>query len=246
MKGGMDLVSNGAGPDRAALRIEGADVGYGDVQVLRNVNLNVDPSQAVAVLGPNGAGKTTLLRYASGLLRGTSGHLYVDGTDMTGVSSLKLAKSGVCHIPQGRGLYPSLTVRENMSLFSPRRSPDELVEDTVRVFPALGARLNQVAGTLSGGEQQMLALGRAYATSPAVVLLDEVSMGLAPRIVDSIFESIQILQNENVALLLVEQYVDRALAIADYVYVLNNGLIDAEGPAKDFTRDRVRSAYLGQ
>lgn len=240
-----------AAPDRTfsgsyALRLESVDAGYGDLRVLRDVSVAVRPAQAVAVLGPNGAGKTTLLRYASGLVRGRSGRLHVGGRDMTGATPLRLSRSGVCHIPEGRGLYPSLTVRENMSLFSPRRSPEALIEDTVRVFPALGSRLDQVAGTLSGGEQQMLALGRAYASSPSVVLLDEVSMGLAPRIVDSIFDSIRILQQEQIALVLVEQYVDRALAIADYVYVLSNGAIEAEGPAGEFTRDRVRSAYLSQ
>ncbi len=235
-------------PPRAAgpvLRLGEVTAGYQDVEVLRGVSLKVGPAQVVALLGPNGAGKSTLLRYASGLLRGRSGHLEVNGTAATGRPAHAIARLGVCHVPEGRGVYPSLTVRENMALLSPRMTPSDLVEVAVTAFPALKAKLRQPAGTLSGGEQQMLALSRAYAGTPSVVLLDEVSQGLAPKIVDSIFSSIDQLRQKKVSLLLVEQYVDRALDIADYVYVLGGGVVRAQGRAHEFTRARIVDSYLG-
>jgi len=228
-----------------ALRLENVTAGYQDVRVLRGVDLEVKRSAVVALLGPNGAGKTTLLRYASGLIRGRSGRLEVAGVDITGQPAHQIARGGICHIPEGRGIYPSLTVRENMALLSPHIPSSELVEISVAAFPALSPKLGQAAGTLSGGEQQMLALSRAYAGTPVAVLLDEVSMGLAPKIVDEIFTSIEHLSRRNVALLLVEQYVDRALSIADYVYVMNGGLIQAQGLAREFTRERIVDSYLG-
>jgi branched-chain amino acid transport system ATP-binding protein len=235
-------VEHGNGP---VLRLDNVTAGYKGVDVLRGVTLCVARSAVVALLGPNGAGKTTALRYASGMLRGRTGRLYVDGRDITDRPAHHLARAGLCHIPEGRGIYPSLTVRENISMSSPRIAPDDLVDSAISAFPHLKSRLKQPAGTLSGGEQQMLALSRAYAGSPNVVLLDEVSMGLAPKIVDEIFSSIGQLRSRNVSLLLVEQYVDRALEIADYVYVLKRGTIRAEGPAATFTRERIFDSYLG-
>jgi branched-chain amino acid transport system ATP-binding protein len=242
----MTAATSGSAAEPAAvLSLEGVSAGYKDLEVLRAVRLSVGPAAVVALLGPNGAGKTTLLRYASGLLRGRCGQLRIKGRDVTGLSASAMAKAGVCHIPEGRGIYPSLTVRENISLFSPQMTPAELTDLAVGAFPALRAKLTQVAGTLSGGEQQMLALSRAYVGAPSVVLLDEVSMGLAPKIVEEIFGSIEILKQRRISLLLVEQYVDRAVAIADYVYVLSRGRVQAEGPAGEFSRDRVVSSYLG-
>lgn len=230
----------------AVLNLVEVTAGYKGADVLRGVNLRVAASSVVALLGPNGAGKTTTLRYASGMLRGRAGRLEVNGQGMTGRSSHDIARAGVCHIPEGRGIYPTLSVRENITMFSPRMSPAELVDAAVSAFPHLKTKLRQPAGTLSGGEQQMLALSRAYAGQPSVVLLDEVSMGLAPKIVDEIFASIDALRKRDISLLLVEQYVDRALQIADYVYVLNRGAVQAEGPAHRFTRDQIVSSYLGQ
>jgi branched-chain amino acid transport system ATP-binding protein len=226
------------------LRLENITAGYKGADVLRGLTVSVPGGSVVALLGPNGAGKTTTLRCASGLLRSRAGRLQVAGRDLTGHPCHQVAQAGVCHIPEGRGIYPSLTVRENILMFSPRLAPAELIDAAVGAFPHLGRKLRQAAGTLSGGEQQMLALSRAYAGSPAVVLLDEVSMGLAPKIVDEIFASISQLRKRNVSLLLVEQYVDRALQIADYVYILRRGTVQAEGPALKFTRDQILDSYL--
>jgi branched-chain amino acid transport system ATP-binding protein len=230
--------------DSAPLVLSDVTAGYKGADVLRGVNVRVAGGSVIALLGPNGAGKTTLLRCASGLLRTRSGRLTVDGRDITGLPSHRVAQAGVCHIPEGRGIYPSLTVKENILMFSPHLSAAELLEGTLTAFPHLKRKLGQSAGTLSGGEQQMLALGRAYAGSPKVVLLDEVSLGLAPKIVDEIFSSIADLRQRQVSLVLVEQYVDRALQIADYVYVLKRGTLQAEGQASTFTRDRILDSYL--
>lgn len=234
-----------AGQAESALELSGVRAGYRDLDVLHDVTLAVGQSKVVALLGPNGAGKTTLLKVASGLLRNSAGTLHLHGADVTRQPVHKIAQAGVCHVPEGRGIYPSLTVRENIALFSPARRPAELVELAVAAFPPLGKKLGRQAGTLSGGEQQMLALSRAYASSPAVVLLDEVSMGLAPKVVDVIFQSVLQLKERQVSLLLVEQYVDRALEIADHVYVLSRGRVQAEGPVREFSRDRVVESYLG-
>src|SRR3954452_9259413 len=194
--------------------------GYGDSTVLRDVTLAVPDGSIVALLGPNGAGKTTLLRVASGLLVPSSGDVMLDDVPLQGDAPNTLARRGVCHIPEGRGIFRSLSVRENLELQSLR--PDG-VESATAVFPRLGERLGQIAGTMSGGEQQMLALARAYVQRPKVVLLDEVSMGLPPKVIDEIFEFLLALAAEGVSLLLVEQYVTRALAAPDWVYLLNGG-----------------------
>jgi branched-chain amino acid transport system ATP-binding protein len=226
------------------LRLQNVRAGYKGAEVLHGVTMSVPSGSVVALLGPNGAGKTTALRCASGMVRSRAGTLQVAGQDLTGHPSHQIAQAGVCHIPEGRGIYPSLTVRENILMFSPRLAAADLIEAAVGAFPHLGRKLKQAAGTLSGGEQQMLALSRAYAGSPKVVLLDEVSMGLAPKIVDEIFVSIGQLRKRSVSLLLVEQYVDRALQIADYVYILRRGTVQAEGPALKFTRDQILDSYL--
>jgi branched-chain amino acid transport system ATP-binding protein len=226
------------------LVLDNITAGYKGADVLRGVNVKVPSGSVIALLGPNGAGKTTLLRCASGLLRSRSGRLTVDGQDVTRLPSHRVAQAGVCHIPEGRGIYPSLSVRENILMFSPDLPAAALLDSTLSAFPHLKRKLGQAAGTLSGGEQQMLALGRAYAGSPKVVLLDEVSLGLAPKIVDEIFGSIADLRQRKVSLVLVEQYVDRALQIADYVYVLKRGTVQVEGEAASFTRDRILDSYL--
>jgi branched-chain amino acid transport system ATP-binding protein len=219
--------------------------GYGATTVLRDVNLKVPDSSIVALLGANGAGKTSLLRVASGLLRARSGSLVLHGEDVTRKPSHGLVAKGVCHVPEGRGIFGSLTVRDNLIVQSPRGEEKEALERAVQAFPRLGERMNQIARTMSGGEQQMLALARAYVQHPKVVLLDEVSMGLAPKLVDEIFEFLALLAREKVSMLLVEQYVTRALEIADYVYLLNRGEVAFAGEPSELSGDAVFAQYVG-
>jgi branched-chain amino acid transport system ATP-binding protein len=219
--------------------------GYGATTVLRDVTLSVPAGAVVALLGPNGAGKTTLLRVASGLLRPGRGRILLDGTPLTGRGVDRLSRAGVCHVPEGRGVFPSLTVRENLRLQAPAGRENEALERAGDVFPVLRSRLDQVAGTMSGGEQQMLALARTYVCGPRVVLLDEVSMGLAPRIVDQIFEFLGRLRDEGISMLLVEQYVTRALALADYVYLLQRGRVAFAGEPAELDGDELFRRYLG-
>jgi len=226
------------------LSLDNIVAGYAETTVLRGVSLTVPDSSVVALLGPNGAGKTTLLRVASGLLRPTAGTMTLDGVDVTSHRPHQLAGRGVCHVPEGRGVFPSLTVRENLSLQAGSGGKDGLAK-AVEAFPRLGERLSQTAGTMSGGEQQMLALARSYIANPKVMLLDEVSMGLAPKIVDEIFEFLGRVAHEGASLLLVEQYVTRALALADYVYLLNRGQVAYRGEPSELEDEDVFARYLG-
>jgi len=219
--------------------------GYAGTRVLRDVNLTVPAGSVVALLGANGAGKTTLLRVASGLLRPTSGRVTLDGRDTTALRPFQLVTAGLCHVPEGRGVFPTLTVRDNLILQSPHGQEKESIDRAVSAFPRLGERLSQLAGTMSGGEQQMLALARTYVQSPKVALLDEVSMGLAPKIVDEIFEFLSLLRDQGSSLLLVEQYVTRALAIADYVYLLHRGEISFAGEPSELADEDVFAQYVG-
>ena len=228
-----------------ALQLSAIHAGYGRTAVLRDVSLEVPKSQVVALLGPNGAGKTTLLRAASGLLRPSSGTIVVGGVDMTKAAAVKRARAGVCLIPEGRGIWRNLTVRENLRLQVPPWATRADIGAAVEMFPVLGERINQTAGTLSGGQQQMLALARSYLASPAVVLLDEVSIGLAPKIVDEIFEALRKLADTGVALLLVEQYVTRALAMADRVVLLDRGQVAFTGVPRELDEQAVLRRYLG-
>jgi branched-chain amino acid transport system ATP-binding protein len=227
------------------LELRNVCAGYGTGRVLENVNLVVPDGAVVALLGPNGAGKTTLLKVMSGLLRPTSGRVLLDGVDVTGASPFELARSGVCHVPEGRGIFPTLSVADNLRLQAPRTVDRRAVELAAAVFPRLAQRRNQLAGTMSGGEQQMLALSRAYVAEPATVLLDEVSMGLAPLIVDEIFSYLRRLASEGISLLVVEQYVARALDLADYVYILNRGRIRFAGEPAEVGDSTVLESYLG-
>jgi branched-chain amino acid transport system ATP-binding protein len=225
--------------------LEGICAGYAGTRVLRGVSLRVPSASVVALLGPNGAGKTTLLRVASGLLTPTSGRVLVDGQDLTGATPHRLVAHGICHVPEGRGVFPSLSVRDNLEVQARPGTERDAVERAVSAFPRLGERMAQQAGTLSGGEQQMLALARAYIQKPAVVLLDEVSMGLAPKVVDEIFAFLAVLAAEGTSLLLVEQYVARALAAADYVYLLNRGEIAFAGEPTELDADALAEQYVG-
>jgi branched-chain amino acid transport system ATP-binding protein len=226
----------------AALELQTVTAGYGGTVVLRGVSLVVPKGAVVALLGANGAGKTTLLRVASGLLAPAAGRLLVDGEDMTGTEPHELVRAGVCHVPEGRGIFRSLTVREHLDLFD----RDNIGRDeVVASFPRLGERLGQVAGTLSGGEQQMLALARAYLGGADVILLDEVSMGLAPKVVDDIFEFLRLLASHGRSLLLVEQFVSKALAIADYTCVLKKGELAFVGESQELAEGNLADTYLG-
>jgi branched-chain amino acid transport system ATP-binding protein len=225
------------------LELRGVTAGYGETTVLRDVDLVVPDGATVALLGPNGAGKTTLLRVASGLLRPRSGQVLVDGVDVTGKAPHVLTQMGLCHVPEGRGVFGQLTVRDNLLLQAGGRT--EAVEQATSAFPRLGERLDQAAGTMSGGEQQMLALARAYVQQPRTVLLDEVSMGLAPVVVDEIFGFLGTLAREGAALLLVEQYVTKALAMADYVVLLNKGRVSFWGEPGELDGQDLFKQYAG-
>lgn len=227
------------------LELNEVRAGYGDSVVLRGVSLWLPERSVVALLGANGAGKTTLLRVASGLLKPSSGRLRLDGEDVTGRPPHALARRGVCHVPEGRGIFPHLTVRDNVLVQVASGDVGDALDKAVSAFPILGKKLGQQAGSLSGGQQQMLSLTRAYVTEPRYVLLDEVSMGLAPVVVDEIFEFLARLAAQGCALLLVEQYITRALALADYVYLISRGRLEFAGEPGELDADRLMAQYLG-
>ena len=229
----------------AALELRDITAAYGRTVVVRDASLRVPERGLVALLGPNGAGKTTLLRIAAGLMRPRQGDVHVLGADMTTSSPSERAKRGLCLIPEGRGIFRTLSVRENLVLHTPPWSRKDSIEQAIDAFPVLGDRLKQTAGSLSGGEQQMLALARVFLAQPKVVLLDEVSMGLAPIVVEQIFESLQRLTDQGIALLLVEQYVNRALEMCDYAYLINRGVITFGGRPEELDEGAVVEGYLG-
>jgi branched-chain amino acid transport system ATP-binding protein len=226
------------------LALEEVTARYGSSTVLLGVDLVVQPGQVVALIGPNGAGKTTLMRTVAGLVPASGGAIRFTGADVTRRKPHHRARAGLCLIPEGRGIFPSLTVRENLRLQGSTADRRESLERIVAAFPVLGARLGAQAGRLSGGQQQMVALGRCLVTNPSVVMLDEVSMGLAPLIIDEIFEALEGLARTGVALLLVEQYVGRALAMADSVYVLTRGLVSWSGSPTQITAEEIMQRYL--
>jgi branched-chain amino acid transport system ATP-binding protein len=228
------------------LALDDVTAGYAGTIVLRGVSLDVAPGSVVALLGPNGAGKTTLMRVAAGIMRPSRGSVQLRGHDVTRQGATARARARLCLIPEGRGIFPSLTVQDNIFVTVKRRERATAVEKLTSVFPALRDRLHQVAGTLSGGQQQMLAMARCYLVSPEVILLDEVSIGLAPKIVDEIYKTIGDLAAAGTSLLLVEQYVDRALAIADMVHVLNRGSITFSGSPGKISRAELMQKYLHQ
>jgi branched-chain amino acid transport system ATP-binding protein len=227
------------------LELRNISAGYDTGTVLRDVSITVPDNAVVALLGPNGAGKTTLLRVASGLVRPHSGQIVVDGVDMTGKRPYHLARQGVRHVPEGRGIFPSLSVTDNIRLQSPPGRFRESLRKATMTFPRLGERRDQISRTMSGGEQQMLALSHAYVSNPTTVLLDEVSMGLAPKIVEEIFHYLEDLAKQGTAQLLVEQYVSRALKLADYVYILDRGRISFAGEPGEISEETIMNSYLG-
>ena len=233
------------------LEIDGLSVTYGGLHALSGVSLNVAQGQFVAIVGPNGAGKTTLFKAISGTVAPLSGRITYDGRDLLGVPPWQRAHLGIAHVPEGRQVFSALTVLENLEMGAyPQTGRNEWPRSLDRIFalfPVLAERRHQLAGTLSGGEQQMLAIGRGIASSPQLLLLDEPSMGLAPAVADLIFERIAALNREDgITLLLVEQRVAEALESCDYCYVLEAGRVVLEGRHETLiTDDRVRRAYLG-
>jgi len=220
--------------------------GYDGIAVLHGVRLQVAAGRILALLGPNGAGKSTTLRVAAGALRPTSGTLVLGGRDVTGADPRDLARAGVCLIPEGRGVFPNLTVRDNLLMMTfTGRGRSEIEEIAYARFPVLGRRRTQAAGTLSGGEQQMLALARALATDPAVLLIDELSMGLAPVILTKLYEHVAEIARSGVAVLAVEQNASAILRIADDAAVLVRGRVERHGPADDILRGELSALYLG-
>jgi branched-chain amino acid transport system ATP-binding protein len=227
------------------LTLESVTAGYGDTTVLRKVDFTVADGEVVALLGPNGAGKTTLLRTATGLVKPRSGKIALDSADLTGEAPHRYTRRGICHLPEGRGIFPSLTVRENLTMQARGIDVRTVLGEVTALFPALAKRLGQTAGSLSGGEQQMLALSRAYITKPKVILVDEPSLGLAPRIIDQIYDLLGQLAARGVSLVVVEQYVQRALALADKVYILSRGEVIHVGSANELDPDEIYQRYLG-
>ena len=228
------------------LELRNVRAGYGSIDVLHGVNLSIGRGEVVALLGPNGAGKSTTIKVISGLLRPSAGHLIVAGRDVTGASASALARAGLCTIPEGRGIFPNLTVRENllMATFSGHKMSD-IEERTYARFPRLGERRTQLAGTMSGGEQQMLSLARALATDPAILLLDELSMGLAPLIVAELYAQVAAIAAEGVSVLVVEQFARTVLGVADTAVLLAHGTVRMAGKASEIGDDVLAGAYLG-
>lgn len=229
-----------------ALELRDVRAAYGRIEVVHGVSLIVPPGTVFALLGPNGGGKTTTLKVASGRMRPASGCVHVAGSHVNGAPPEALARIGVCSIPEGRGIFPNLTVTENLRMMTFRGGlkARDIEERAYTRFPRLGERRHQVAGTMSGGEQQMLAMARALATDPALLLLDEISMGLAPLIVAELYELVGQLAAEGIAILLVEQFANTALAVADYAAIMTHGRIDQVGQPADVA-EHLSAAYLG-
>lgn len=235
----------------AILDIEGINLHYGTVQVLWGVSIGLEEGEAAALVGANAAGKTSLLRAISGLLRPSGGRVILFGEDVTGRDPADIVRRGLSHVPQGRHLFSQLTVKENIDLGAaclPRAwlERERTLEWVIRLFPRLGERLNQKAGTLSGGEQQMLAIARALMAKPRILLVDEPSLGLAPIMVKAVFDALQEIKKQGITILLVEQNIWKSLEFSERGYVLENGRIVHQGPSPELLADdRIRRAYLG-
>ena len=232
------------------LIVDKISVYYGAVQVLRDVSFNVSDGEIVSLIGANGAGKSTTLRAISGVVRPSAGSIVHAGRPITGLPSHRIARLGIAHVPEGRGVFANMSVRENLEMGAYARSSRNEVKESFdrvyRLFPRLSERAGQLAGTLSGGEQQMLAIGRGLFQRPDLLLLDEPSMGLSPLLVGEIFRMIVEINRAGTTILLVEQNASMALAVADRAYVLETGEITLEGKASDLREDpKVRAAYLG-
>ena len=233
------------------LALERLEVAYGGIRAVKGIDLEVESGEMVCLIGANGAGKSTTLRAITGLVRAAAGRVRYDGADISGLRVHDIARRGLAMVPEGRGVFPQLTIEENLAMGAyARRDKAAVRSDTAHVFelfPRLAERRRQTAGTLSGGEQQMLAIARALMSRPKLLLLDEPSMGLAPLMVERIFEVIRTVAAEGVTLLLVEQNARLALEVSHRGYVLDGGLVTISGPARSLLDDpRVREAYLGE
>jgi len=232
------------------LSVDNLYVYYGAVQALRDVSFNVSEGEIVSLIGANGAGKSTTLRALSGVVRPSAGSIVHAGKPIAGLPSHRIARMGIAHVPEGRGVFANMSVRENLEMGaytrSSRKEVGESFERVFDLFPRLAERAGQLAGTLSGGEQQMLAIGRGLVQRPDLLLLDEPSMGLSPLLVSEIFRMIGEINKAGTTILLVEQNASMALAVADRAYVLETGEVALEGKASDLQEDpKVRAAYLG-
>jgi branched-chain amino acid transport system ATP-binding protein len=236
------------------LTISNLHAAYGKVEVLHGISLDVPKGKVVTLIGSNGAGKTTTMRAISGMIKPKMGTVTLGGKDVTGLDSHRIARAGLAHSPEGRRVFSTMSVTDNLLLGAfprftrsrPRGDINGDLERALELFPRLKERQHQLAGTLSGGEQQMLAMARAVMLNPEVILLDEPSMGLAPILVDEVFRIISRLKDEGVTMLLVEQFAAAALNVADYGYVMENGRISVHGPASSLKNDpAVKAAYLG-
>jgi branched-chain amino acid transport system ATP-binding protein len=246
--GGIEMKHNNAA---VLLKVSGVLVGYGGIQAVKGVSLEVREGELVSLIGSNGAGKTTTMKAITGLLPLGGGHIELAGKTIDGQGPWDLVQQGLAMVPEGRGVFTRMTIVENLQMGAYIRDDNAAIaEDIERVFttfPRLKERRDQLAGTMSGGEQQMLAMGRALMSRPKVLLLDEPSMGLSPIMVDKIFEVIQEVSAQGVTILLVEQNASRALQIADRGYVMESGLITLSGDAHEMLHDpKVREAYLGE
>ena len=232
------------------LEVKDLQVYYGVIQALKGISFEVEQGDVVALIGANGAGKTTTLHTITGLLPSKAGNITFEGTDITHVPGYKLVSMGIAHVPEGRRVFASLTVLQNLKMGAYTRNDKKEIEDTIEMiykrFPRLKERKNQLAGTLSGGEQQMLAMGRALMSHPRLIVLDEPSMGLSPLFVDQVFKIIKDYHKSGTTILLVEQNAKKALSISDRAYVLETGAITAEGTAQDLlNNEEIVKAYLG-
>ena len=239
-------VENVAAPAYAPLALHDVHAGYGRIEILHGVDIAVERSAITALLGPNGAGKTTTLNVMSGLLRPWSGCRHVQGRHVNRASAAELARIGVCHIREGRSVFPNLSVDDNLVVATSSGASLERVREVAfTLFPRLSQRRRQLAGTLSGGEKQMLALARGLGTDPAVLLVDELSMGLAPLVVESLYEAVAEIARSGVSVLVVEQFATIGLRYATTVHVMAHGSMTYSGPSSE-ALDAVHSAYLGR
>lgn len=235
----------------ALLEIKDLEVNYGVIKAIKGVSFDVNEGEIIALIGANGAGKTTILHTITGLIQAKKGSIVFDGKELTKTPPHKIVSMGMAHVPEGRRIFQQLSVLENLKLGAYTRKDKSETASTLKMvyerFPRLEERKNQVAGTLSGGEQQMLAMGRALMSKPRIILMDEPSMGLSPLLVSEIFDIIKVINESGTTVLLVEQNAKKALSIADRAYVLETGKITLSGDAKDLINDEsVKKAYLGE
>lgn len=235
----------------AMLEIKDIEVYYGMIKAIKGVSFEVNEGEVIALIGANGAGKTTILHTITGLLEAKKGSVFFDGKDITKVPAHKIVSMGMAHVPEGRRVFANLSVLQNLKMGAYTRKDKNEIEETLRTvykrFPRLEERQNQLAGTLSGGEQQMLAMGRALMSHPRIILMDEPSMGLSPIFVNEIFDIIKEVSSSGTTVLLVEQNAKKALSISDRAYVLETGNIVLEGKAEELlNNDSIKKAYLGE